>query len=162
MKVIEAVESAAHVCVLLAFLPRGTALPAAKLAEFHELSATSIAKQLQQLASVGLVTGTKGRTGGYRLAKPAAEITMLDIVRAVDGESEGFQCHEIRQNGPCAGEPSDYPLTCGIHSAMQKAEIAWRMSLAKTNLLDIAKGVSASLPKDVAVRGQAWMEKVAR
>ncbi len=137
-------------------------MPAAKLAEFHELSATSVAKQLQQLAASGLVSGTKGRTGGYRMARPPKDVTLLDIVLAVEGDEDGFHCREIRQQGPCAGSLSDYPLPCGIASAMRTAEAAWRASLAQTTLADLVKHVSAVTTPEMGRRSQSWIEKVAR
>lgn len=159
MKVVEIVESAAHLCVLLAFLPTGRGMPAAKLAEFHDLSATSVAKQLQQLSAAGIVVGTTGRMGGYRLAKPANQITLLEIVQAVEGDIEGFRCQEIRQKGPCAGDACDYPAPCAIAAAMRKAESAWRLSLSKTSLGDLTRKTSTQIPQNLIARSQTWMEK---
>jgi Rrf2 family protein len=162
MRIVEIVESAAHVCVVLAMLPSGRGLPAARLAEFHDLSATSVAKQLQQLSGAGVVVGTKGRSGGYRLAKPPHEITLLDIVQAVDGEIEGFKCQEVRRKGPCAGRSSDYPAVCAIAGAMRKAEAAWRDSLEATTLADLCSRVQAQVPPRLIAKGAAWIEGVLR
>lgn len=162
MRIVEVVESAAHLCVVLAMLPPGRSLPAARLAEFHALSATSVAKQLQQLSAAGIVVGTKGRSGGYRLAKPAGNITLLEVVQAVDGDIEGFRCQEIRRRGPCAGRPSDYPATCAIAGAMHKAEAAWQASLASTTLADLCSRVRSQVPPRLIARGAAWMEGVVR
>lgn len=162
MRVVEIVESAAHVCLLLAALPPGKGLPAAKLAEFHGLSATSVAKQLQQLSAAGIVVGTKGRSGGYRLARPARNITLLEIVQAVDGDLDGFRCHEIRQQGPCAGKAGNYRTPCAIAGAMHQAEAAWRASLAKTRLSDLGRSVSKHLPEKLTASSRTWLEGAMR
>jgi len=162
MRIVEIVESAAHICVVLAMLPPTRGLPAARLAAFHDLSATSAAKQLQQLSAAGIVVGTKGRSGGYRLAKPPGEITLLEIVQAVDGEIEGFRCQEIRRKGPCAGRTSDYPGVCAIAGAMRKAEAAWRDSLAATTLEDLASHVRAQVPPRLIAKGATWLEGALR
>jgi Rrf2 family protein len=47
-------------------------------------------KVLKPLVSVRVLSSIKGPNGGYRLAKPAAEITMLDVVEAVDGPIRGL------------------------------------------------------------------------
>lgn len=162
MRVVEIVESAAHICVMLAVLPPSKGMPAAKLAEFHDLSATSVAKQLQQLSAAGLVVGTTGRTGGYRLAKAPNKITLLAIVQAVEGDIDGFQCREIRQNGPCAGDPCEYKAPCAIAAAMKRAEAAWRASLSKTTLADITRGLAKQLPDKIITSTQSWMERSIR
>ena len=50
MRLSDGVEWGVHVCVLLAALPDGAALPAAKLAEYHGVPAPYLAKHLQVLA----------------------------------------------------------------------------------------------------------------
>lgn len=53
----------------------------AEIAGSREISRTLIAKILAILSRAGLVAGTPGPSGGYRLARPAAEISLLDVVR---------------------------------------------------------------------------------
>jgi Rrf2 family protein len=47
---------------------------------------------LVQLKAAGLVLSERGKKGGYRLAKPAAEILMLEIVEALEGEVKPVGC----------------------------------------------------------------------
>src|SRR6188768_3390046 len=96
----DAVEWSIHCCTVLAALPEDQALPAASLAEFHEVPPAYLAKALQALAGAGIVESRPGPLGGYRLARPPSEITVLDVVLAVDGDETAFQCSEIRQRGP--------------------------------------------------------------
>ena len=91
-----------------------------------------LAKHLQALTRAGVFEAVPGRGGGYRLARPAMDITVLEVVDAVEGRTRAFQCKEIRQNGPAGGgPPSDYRNVCGIAKVMYDAEAAYRESLAQ-------------------------------
>ncbi|MCB1018098.1 MAG: Rrf2 family transcriptional regulator, partial [Acidimicrobiales bacterium] len=58
MRLGEGVEWAIHCCTLLAVLPDGAALPAARLAEYHEVAPAYLAKHLQALRKAGLVAAS--------------------------------------------------------------------------------------------------------
>lgn len=58
--------------------------PTNTIAEKTRVPASYLAKVLQMLSSGDLITGRRGVGGGYRLARPAGEITLLDILGAVD------------------------------------------------------------------------------
>src|SRR5688500_10429852 len=96
-----------------------------------------MAKHLQALSGAGIVTSIAGRRGGYRLARPAADITVLEIVEAVEGRGPAFRCTEIRQRGPAAVEAYRYTHSCGVARAMWDAEEAWRQVLRATTVLDL-------------------------
>ena len=162
MQLSEGVEWAVHACVLLALVPPGQSLPAAKLAEYHELPAAYMAKHLQALSTAGIVTSVAGRRGGYRLARPAAEVTMLEIVQAVEGRGPAFRCTEIRQRGPGAVEAHRYTHPCGVARAMWDAEAAWRDVLARVTVLDLL-GTAAAHSTPVAIRRSAqWLQEAVR
>src|SRR6187399_181295 len=114
MRMSEGVEWAAHCAVILAALPDGAVLPAARLAEYHDLPGPYLAKSLQALAGAGIVQSTAGRTGGYRLARPAERITLLEIVTAIEGDEPMFRCTEIRRRGPVGGAVERFSPLCGI------------------------------------------------
>ena len=120
MRMSDGVEWGVHVCVLLAALPDDAALPAAKLAEYHGVPAAYLAKHLQALAGAGVLRTVKGARGGYRLARPPAEITVLDVVEAIDGDESAFRCSEIRRRGPLAMPAREYTKMCGIHRAFNR------------------------------------------
>ena len=162
MRMNEGVEWGLHVCTVLALLPEGRALPAARLAEFHAVPGPYLAKQLQAMATAGIVESVAGRRGGYRLARPPAEISLLAVVDAVDGAEAAFRCTEIRQRGPAAGDPSCYPRACGIARAMWAAEDAWRRELASRTVADLLGGLAVDVHPDVAAKGAAWFQEVLR
>jgi len=162
MKIGEGVEWGIHCCTILALLPPDKALPAARLAEYHEVPAAYLAKHLQALSRAGIVESVAGPKGGYRLAKPAAEISILDVVVAIDGNEPAFRCTEIRQRGPAAVAAKEYRLPCGIARAMWAAEDAWRAELAKRTLLDLVAGVAVDASPKSVEKAIDWFQEVIR
>jgi FeS assembly SUF system regulator len=65
---------------------------AAALALETRLPQATVAKVLKSLAHAGVVVGARGASGGYRLARPAAAITVSDVVAAIDGAIGMTQC----------------------------------------------------------------------
>jgi Rrf2 family protein len=64
----------------------------AEIAEARRLSQPLIAKILTMLSSAGVVTGKPGPSGGYKLARPASKITLLEIVEVFDDPNESVMC----------------------------------------------------------------------
>lgn len=148
MKLPESTEWVLHAATALAQLDPGAAASAAQLAEHYGLPAAYLAKQLQALVRAGVLTGATGPRGGFRLARPADQITMLDVVEAVDGATPFYTCNEIRQQGRAAARPEDCRQACGLAAAMAAAETAWRRSLSAVTIADVV----ASLPRGVPGR----------
>lgn len=160
MRMSDGVEWVLHSCTVLAALPEGRALPAAKLAEFHGVPPAYLAKHLQAAAAAGIVASVPGPRGGYRLGRPAAEIPLLDVVLAVDGDDTAFRCSEIRQRGPVDAPAGTYRRPCGIARAMWRAEDAWRAELRATTIADLVAELLATLPAEVLVGGAEWLQAV--
>ncbi len=146
MKLPVSTEWVLHCATTLAQLEPGAGASAAQLARYYDLPAPYLAKQLQALARSGLLTATTGPRGGFRLARPAAGITLLQIVEAVDGTSPPYECREIRQQGRGALPPEDCRRTCILAEKMADAHRAWRDSLAAVTLADIVAGLPPSAP----------------
>ena len=99
---------------------------------------------LIQLRHAGLVESRRGAEGGYRLARPAGEVTLADVIRAIDG--------------PLAGVSGARPETLGftgVDEPMREVWIAVRASLRSVlehvTLADVAAG---TLPEHI----QAMLE----
>lgn len=162
MKMSEGVEWTAHACVLLAALPKGVGLPANALAEFHALAPAYMAKHMQALARAGVVESVRGAHGGYRLARAPRDISLWDIVEAIEGVEPAFRCVEIRQQGPCVTPQGDFRKPCEIHSAFARAENAWRIELKSVSLADMAAEVARkTTPQKHALLTQWITEKLA-
>ncbi|KOG28299.1 Rrf2 family transcriptional regulator [Streptomyces viridochromogenes] len=146
MKMSEGVEWALHSCLNLAWIGPERAVPAARLAAYHELPAAYLNKQLQALARAGIVTSVSGPKGGFRLARGLDRITLMDVVAAVEGPDEAFRCTEIRQQGPGAGPAGAYAAECAIAGAMGRAELAWRRELVSQTLDDVRERAELQAP----------------
>ena len=157
MRMSQGVEWAAHACTLLSALGEGHGLSLAALAEFHGVPAPYMAKQMQLLSKAGLVRTSRGKTGGYALARPANQITLWDVARAIDGGAPLFRCSEIRQRGPCAAERQDCKRPCSIAAAFAQAEAAWRESLGQVTIAQIAMQVAASSQPAHIGDGMRWL-----
>jgi Rrf2 family protein len=158
----EGVEWSIHCCALLATLPPGTTIPAARLAEFHGVPAAYLAKHMQALSQAGIVESVPGRRGGYRLGRPATEVTLLDVVEAVEGTDGSFRCTEIRRRGPSASHASNYPRPCRVTVAMDRADAAWRAELRSQTLAALATEVAEVLTPVVVRKATAWLAGAVR
>lgn len=84
------------------------------------------------LVEAGLVVGRRGRTGGYRLARPADAISLLDIITAAEPEPDERTC--ILRGGPC-----DIDGRCAVHDAFGGARAAMLAKLGATSLGEVAR-----------------------
>lgn len=151
------VEWALHCCVAMVDLPAGRYLSTKALAEFHGVPKEYLSKALQALSQAGLVHTTLGPTGGYRLARPGAGISFLDVVEAVEGKGPTFVCNNIRANNPCRPQGYCDEKPCGVARVMWAADKAWRDSLARTSLADMSAGLVEDVPADILSAGRHWL-----
>jgi len=158
MKLGDGVEQAIHSVSMLSGLSDGGVLSAAALADFHGVSTSYLLKHLQALSGAKLVETVPGPRGGYRLAKTPADISLLDIVLAVEGPAPAFRCAEIRQRGPNPLPGRYFTKPCGINAAMLKAEKAYRAELAKVTIADILADLNATDDGGIAARGCAFLD----
>lgn len=162
MQLGEGVEWATHCCTVLALVPPGRTMAASRLAEFHGVPAAYLAKHLQALAQAGIVESVAGRNGGYRLARNPRDISLLEVVLAVESDEPAFRCSEIRRRGPAAAPAKHYTARCAIAAAMDRAEVAWREELASSSIADIVASLAQSV-SDVSVRkASAWFQGAVR
>ena len=116
MKISTRTEYGIRVLVTLARSARTTAAcRLTAIAKREKLPHAYLEQLVGDLRRAGLVTATRGQAGGYRLARPAAEIAMTDAVRALEGPLLEM---------PCAGvddlEHCDRPQPCSVHEVFQR------------------------------------------
>lgn len=134
----DGVEAALHCTLVLAGLPQGRVLTGRSLAILHGVSESYLLKHLRALAAAGVIEAVPGPRGGYRLARSADRITLLDIVEAIDGPSPAFVCREIRRRAPGKSkDPCVYKTDCFIKTRMLAAEEAWRDVLKAQTVQDL-------------------------
>jgi Rrf2 family protein len=157
------VEYALHTLLNLCLGPDDAAPSAKDLAEFQKLPVPFMRKQLTQLEKAGLVKGSKGIRGGWRLARDAAAISVLDVADAAQGgRPKVFDCKDIRSR--CALWPDASPPAnavegvCEIHAVMLAAEQEMRMRLAACSVADIAERVMAKTGETAAIAIRGWFK----
>ncbi len=87
---------------------------------------------LAQLVAAGLVTSLAGRDGGYALARPPHDTTLLEVIEAVEGPVEVAEC--VITGGPC-----HWDVECSVHRFWSAAQDAMRDRLRDTTFADIAR-----------------------
>jgi len=100
------------------------------IAERYHIPSELLAKILQQLAREGVVTSTSGPTGGYQLARGAREISVSDVIRAVDGQPAIVQCFK-------GGTPCDQFATCTIRNPMEMVQERMARVLDEMTIRDL-------------------------
>jgi Rrf2 family protein len=151
----QGVEWAVHVLLSLAWVDDDVPLSTAQFARSYDLPPAYLSKQLQALVRAGLLESVPGAKGGFRLARPAGQITLLDVVTAIEGPEPAFVCTEIRQRGMGEHSATTNPGTmCAVNAAMRRAELAWRRSLASQTITGIRMEAEDHAPGIAdAVRG---------
>lgn len=159
----EGVEAALHCALVLGALPEGKVISGKDLARMFGVSESYLLKHLRAMVSADVATAVPGPRGGFRLARPAGQVTMLDVVEAIDGKGPAFVCREIRQSGATScGDPRAYPRDCLVKQRMMQAEDAWRQVLAAQTLADLAREAAPDIdPRDRAAIAAyvAWAQR---
>jgi Rrf2 family protein len=133
-------EYSMRALLTLAAEPGGGALTAERLAAAQALPVKFLENILVDLRRGGLVRSQRGAEGGYRLARPATEITVADVLRLIDGplaEVRGARPEQSAYEGPAEH----------LQDVWVAARAALRSVFEHVNLADIASG---SLPAHIA------------
>ncbi|MGX5732240.1 SUF system Fe-S cluster assembly regulator [Pseudoxanthomonas beigongshangi] len=98
LRVTKLTDYATVVLTVLAARP-GEILSATDLADHSGLESPTVSKVLKPLAQAGLVEGLRGVHGGYRLSRAAADISLIEIVEAMEGPLAMTECSQA--DGHC-------------------------------------------------------------
>ena len=142
------VEWAIHSCVNMAWTPAGEAVNSARLAEYYKLPGAYLNKHLQALVRAGVMASVSGPRGGFRLARRPENITVLDVVLALEGSDSTFHCEGIAGNTPEADQSVNFARSCLISQTMRHAELMWRQALARQTIAGIADSMERRFPND--------------
>lgn len=132
------------------------------LAEYQGISVSYVAKLFTRLQKAGIVSAAEGVRGGFRLARPADRISVLDVVDALEGAKPLFECREVRARCVLYGDtPPAWATrgTCGIHAVINEAERHMRESLESHTLADIAGRAGDVVPARHIRKSQAWFQE---
>lgn len=153
------VEYALHCLLNLVRIADGDPPSSRDLAEFQGVPQAFVAKLFSDLQKAGIVAATEGLHGGFRLSRPADEISVLEVVDAVEGEKPVFRCREVRRNcvlyrdGP---PPWATGGLCAVHAVMLDAEKRMREALAATTLGDLDRRVAGKVPAEFFAAKRGW------
>jgi FeS assembly SUF system regulator len=104
---------------------------ATALADRTRIGAPTVSKLLKQLHRAGIVSSTRGLHGGYRLARPPAQISAAAILDALEGPLALTDCSAGQ--GQCEIEQ-----TCRVGRAWQRVNLAIRRALYEVSLAQLA------------------------
>ena len=109
----------------------------AELAESHAVSKNHLMKIVNDLARQGLLQTTRGRGGGLRLLKPAADIRIGDVVRRTETDFRMVECFDASHNA-CT-----LTAHCQLKQVIWTALQSYMAELDKVTLADITRAAPA-------------------
>lgn len=119
-------EYAIRGVVYLAQLPQGKVALISEIAAAVDVPQMFLAKILQSFAKIGIVHSFRGAGGGFMLGRPASQITLREVVEAVEGPIMPNRC--LLGSGVCERD-----ATCGVHPV-------WRQ--IQQRVVDVLDGVT--------------------
>lgn len=123
----------------LARRPGGAVVMIDEVSREMDIPRSFLAKIFQSLVRAGLVQSVRGTGGGFRLARAAAEITVLDIIEGVEGPIALQRCLEEK--------PDCVHMThCALCGLLAEAQGRLRETLARTTLEELARRQPPRVP----------------
>ena len=127
----------------LARAEKDEVVPARRIAKEMDIPVRFLPQVLGDLSRAGIVEARLGRAGGYRLSKPASQISLLDIIEASEGDAR-------RQTCVLSGKPCDGADPCDVHDMFYEAQEAILQRLDGVSVADV---VADSSKAPVAPKG---------
>ena len=150
MRVSAKTDYALRAAVELAAAPEGTPVKGEKLATTQSIPLRFLENILLQLRHAGIVESRRGADGGYKLARPPEEITLADVIRAIDG--------------PLAGVSGQRPETLDFKGTSEPLRDVWiavraslRSVLEEVTLADVASGELPQNVRNLTEAPDAWV-----
>ena len=128
-----------------------TPVALASVAEAETLPLSYLEHLVAKLRDAGLVSSTRGAHGGYRLARPGVDITMLEVVEALEGPVAPMDCfHTDREGRVLCSHESDGDRACATKMLWTRVHGGVTKALAGTTLDEL---VTFSTPKETTTVG---------
>lgn len=138
-------DYAIRAMLALARQPDGSWLSVPAVSSAMAIPERFLPRVMTDLVSAGLVVGRRGRTGGYRLARPATAISLLEIIGAAEPDRGDPTC--ILRGGPCGRDG-----TCDVHEAFSQAREAMLGRLGATSLGEVVRDRHVTLGRPRTAR----------
>jgi Rrf2 family protein len=150
MRVSAKTDYALRAAVELAAAPEGTPVKGERLATSQSIPLRFLENILLQLRHAGIIESRRGADGGYKLARPADQITLADVIRAIDG--------------PLAGVSGQRPETLDFKGRSEPLREVWvavraslRSVLEQVTLADVASGELPENVRELTSAPDAWV-----
>lgn len=137
MQLTRAADYAVRVMIHLASLPPGTRVQRNQLAESTGVPESFMSKVLQALVRARLISSRRGLDGGFELAAPAEQVSLLNVVEAIEGPIQLNFCLG-------SGESCDRQKTCAAHFVWAEAQAAMVAVLKKATIANLARQTQAA------------------
>jgi Rrf2 family protein len=118
--------------VFLAQRPSQGLVLVSDISKYQRIPETFLAKIFQRLSKAGLLRSSRGSKGGFSLGKPAASITMREVIEAIEGPIALSRC--LRREGECKEEK-----LCPMYPVWSKAQKQLLEILDSTTVKDLAQ-----------------------
>jgi len=115
MEITRAAEYAIRGVLDLCSQPTGSVSLLSEISERQEIPPSFLSKILQKLAKDGIVSSSRGAGGGFSIGKDPHEITLLDVLEAVEGQISLNVC--LSNGEVCKNRP-----TCAVHIVWREAQ----------------------------------------
>ncbi|MGE5628872.1 MAG: RrF2 family transcriptional regulator [Solirubrobacterales bacterium] len=135
MKITQEADYGLRVVLYLSKLEYGTRVDAATIAEKESLPLRFLLKLLRKLIAPGIVKSYRGVNGGYSLNRMPEEITLKDVIEAIDGPVCVNRC--IMDPAYCNAKKGNH---CEVHRALEGVQRSLAMELSKVNFKDLKEG----------------------
>ena len=110
------------------------------IADAERLPLSYLEHLVAKLRKAGLVTSTRGAHGGYRLAHPAEEITMIEVVGALEGPIAPMEClHEAPEGKVLCSHADEVDRTCATKLLWTRVQGGVNRALAGTTLAELVE-----------------------
>ena len=119
----------------------GGSLTIAELSQREGISVPNVAKMMRVMRRAGFVTSTRGKDGGYTLARPAHEMRVSEILATLGGRlyEPGFCSKHAGVEQVCA-----HDTDCSIRSLWQTVQSAVDQVVGQLTLRDLLQGAAAA------------------
>src|SRR6201995_5407962 len=132
--------------------PGSTPISLNSIAESEHLPLSYLEHLVAKLRKAGLVTSTRGAHGGYRLAQPAADITMDAVVQALEGQIAPMECfHETPEGKVLCSHEDDGDRACSTKLLWTRGQNGGPKALAGTPLAELVEFSSPQGRSEAAI-----------
>ncbi len=132
MQITRSEEYALKGLIFLASHPRERLALVSEISKAQKIPETYLAKIFQRLSKAGLLRSARGLNGGFSLGRPAGEITMKDVIEALEGPIALNRC--LLRKGECDEEDR-----CPLYEVLGEAQERFLEVLDRTTMEDLAR-----------------------